>query len=53
MKVVSVKIQKKDYNTLVYWCHANIKGHWQAASSAFIFSDDKDATLFALKWSGQ
>lgn len=50
MTIVKVNFREKNYNELIYWLHANIKHHWRVTSSAFIFTDSKDAMLFSLKW---
>jgi hypothetical protein len=32
------------------WCHANLKGSYHGRGRTWIFSEEKDATLFILKW---
>jgi hypothetical protein len=50
MTTVSVKISTHGYNELIYWCHKHVKDRWQASASAFLFANEKEAMMFALKW---
>ena len=33
------------------WCRSNIKGHYKAQGRTWMFEEQKDATMFILRWS--
>lgn len=46
----------EDFHEAKAWCEANCKGVWHVESTHalyFQFDDDRDATMFMLKWSGR
>lgn len=32
------------------WCRAHLKGHYNGRGGSWIFEDERDATLFVLRW---
>lgn len=32
------------------WCQINLKGHYKGRYSTWVFENEKDATMFVLRW---
>ena len=46
----------EDFHKAKIWCEENCRGIWNIESTHalyFQFDDDRDATMFMLKWSGR
>ena len=45
------QMSARDAHEVKEWCRANLKGNYQGRQRIWLFEKEKDASMFALRWS--
>ena len=46
----SVRMSESDAHQIKEWCKNNLKGPYRGRGKDWLFVDEKDASMFALRW---
>lgn len=41
---------RDDFREIIKWCDSNVKSLYYVNNNTFCFKDEKDCTLFGLRW---